>query len=230
MRTGLVIVGLVIVVVGAALFLTVVLYPPMQIVSTISTTPFVASAAPQGSSSGHPGVIPDLPRGPVVLVWVANASLGFQFYDAVGCHVFVNNSCIGSPVYSWPANSSGFYAIPGGLTCPCYAIPTNPHPYAVGINGYLAVTHSSLVPSLSTWSYAAVIFGALILLIIGGLALFLGLFLRGHVFRRSRPPGPGESGYELEEGEQEDAEIDGSAPHDGEATDPRTEYWRRGAG
>ncbi len=222
MRTGLVIIGLVIVVVGATIFLAVVLYPPMHTVSSITSDSFLASAAPQGSAGGRAGVLPSEPEGSVVLFWIANASVGLKFYDSTGCPLFINDTCHGPPLVSWPENASGLYTSTTSLLCPCYAIPTNSHSWEVGINGYLVVTYPTVVPSLSEWSYVAVVFGSLILLLIGGLALFLGLFLRGQLFRRTPPPGPGEA--EAPPGSSggfDDELVDEEA----ETIGPRTGYW-----
>ena len=211
MRTGLVIVGLVIVIVGAAVFITIVLNPPTHTVAQITDSQFTASAAPNGSTGGHAGEVKDVPQGSYVLSWLSNASVGLSFYDSIGCHVFVNNTCEGTPIVSWPPTvSTASYANTSSLTCPCYAILTNPHGFVVGVNGHLFVTATTSVWSLTEWSYAAVLFCSLILLLIGGLALFLGLFLRGHVFRSDQPPGPGEEGFIPEGTEEYDEEpVDG---------------------
>lgn len=223
MRTGLVIIGLVIVSVGAAVFLTVVLYPPMHTVSSITSSNFLAAAAPNGGPGSRAGVLPNEPQGSVVLFWIANASVGLSFYDSIGCHTFVNQTCRGTPIITWPQNSSGLYISPNSLACPCYAIPTNSHSYEVGINGYLVVTYPTTVPSLTEWSYAAVFFGSLILLVIGGLALFLGLFLRGHLFGGDPPSGP--DGDEYAPGSDGEY-LDEPAERGGGPTGPRTDYWQ----
>ena len=227
MRTGLVVVGLVILAVGAAVFLTIVLAPPTHSVANVTSSNFLAAAAPNGSTGSHAGILPSEPQGSVVLFWIANASVGLRFYDSVGCHVFINQTCRGTPIVTWPQNSSGLYTSTQGVVCPCYAIPSNPHSYEVGINGYLVVNYETVVPSLTEWSYGAVFFGSLILLVIGGLSLFLGLVLRGHVFRRP-PPGDGD----LLDGPEDDLEedLDGSPPSPGGPTGPRTGWSPHAAG
>jgi hypothetical protein len=228
-RTGLVIIGLVIVMVGAAVFLTVGLSPPQHTVSTITSSTFRASGAPQGTSDGsRAGIIPSAPQGSYFLFWIANASVGLSFYDSVGCHVFSNNTCQGTWTVYWPdTGSQGFYNSTKSLVCPCYAIPTNPHDYEVGINGYLFVTSPTTVPSLTWWSYVAVVFGSLILLLIGGLALFLGLFLKGRMFGGTPPPGTGEEGSPPEYSGGPGDEVEGD---EYEVIGPKTGYWPDEAG
>lgn len=227
MRTGLVIIGLVILVVGAAVFLTVGLFPPTHSVSTITSSSFLASAPPNGTVGGHAGILPAQPQGAVLLAWQANASVGLQFFDEDGCHIFVDNTCKGTPLVSWPLNSSGVYASASSLICSCYAIPSNPHAWEVGISGQLFVTYPTVVNSLSEASYIAIVLASLILLLIGGLALFLGLFLRGHLFRRPPPPGGTEEDLDPDSWEQDE-----EGPQDGGSrpTVPRTGYPPRGAG
>lgn len=225
MRTGLVLIGVVILLVGGAVFLFV-LFPPTHGVPFIQTTPFLASAGPHGSGVTHPWEVTSEPPGSVALFWVANASIGLNFYDAAGCPLFVQDSCSGHPLVSWPQNASGLYTNASGVICPCFVIPVNGHNFPVGVNGYLVVTYQNSVPSLSPWAYGAIFFGSVILLVIGGLALFLGVFLRGGVFRRTRPPSG--SALEFLEG---DRDVEGP-PEDGSygPTDPRTDSKKRGAG
>lgn len=228
MRLGLVIVGVVILAVGATLFVTVVPHPPTHTVTNVTSTNFLASAPPRGGTVSKPGIVQSQPPGPYVLFWIANASVGLKFYDAAGCIFLPNGTCQGKPLVTWPDNASGLYSNASGLSCPCYAIPSNVHDYGyeVGINGYLVVTGTQQAPSLTEWSYAAVVFGSLILLVIGGLALFLGLFLRGHLFGREPPGGPGPEWVPRDPNE----EYEDVAPPGPGVTGPRTDYWRGGAG
>ena len=212
MRTGLAVIGIVIAVVGAAVFLTIVLYPPTTLHTTIAPQKLYGPAEPNGSTNNQAIIFPVSPRASLFVIWSSNGSLDASFYVASGC-TFYNGStgqCTGNASATWRGASSGTWNTSVGhpATCPCYLTLRNPHSYPISVETILLETYQQRVPALDTFSYVSVLFGSILLLGIGCLATFFGLFLPSGVFRRRVPE-------ELEEDLSEFDDWDDTEPPPG---------------
>ena len=187
-RTGLAVVGIVIAVVGAAVFLTIVLYPPTTLHTTIVPQKLYGPAEPNGSTNNQAIIFPLSPSASLFVIWSSNGSIDASFYVASAC-TFYNGStgqCTGNASAQWNGASSGTWNSSAGHpeACPCYLTLRNPHSYAISVETILLETYQQRVPALDTFSYASVLFGSILLLGIGCLATFFGLFLPSGIFRR----------------------------------------------
>ncbi len=194
-RTGLTVVGIVIAVVGAAVFLTIVLDPPTTLHTTITPEKVYGPAEPTNVSVNNMAIyFPASPRASLFLIWSSNGSIDASFYAGSAC-TFYNGStgqCTGNASASWSGASSGTWNTTAGhpLACPCYlTLRNNEHAYPISVEALLLETYQQRVPALDTFSYVSVLFGSILLLGIGCLATFFGLFLPSGVFRRTVPDG-----------------------------------------
>ena len=208
-RTGLLVIGTAIAVVGAALFLTVVLAPP----TTTQTATNVESQTPwasgTGSAGGQPAYFTFSVPGQLKLIWASynGSSLDAAFYASGTCALYQNGSCNGPPTYFWSHQNSGVYLSNTTESCPCYLVLTNQHPTRITALAVLFETYQAVGPALSTFSYAAVLSGTTLLLGIGGLAAFFGLFLRRGIYRSG-----GETGIpEIDEIDDDEEDPGGGA-------------------
>lgn len=213
-RTGLLVVGTAIAVVGAALFLTVVLAPP----TTTQTATNVQSQTPwatgSGSAGGQPAYFTFPVPGALKLIWASynGSSLDAAFYASGTCALYQNGSCNGPPTYAWTDQNSGVYVSNATESCPCYLVLTNQHPTTITALAVLFETYQAVTPALSTFSYAAVLSGATLLLGIGGLAAFFGLFLRRGVYRSAGATGIPEIDEIEDEEEDSDPPVGSNGP------------------
>ncbi|MEM0128625.1 MAG: hypothetical protein QXG65_00440 [Thermoplasmata archaeon] len=184
MRTGLVIVGMAIALVGAAIFLTIVLAPPTAVHTTTTFQTQEPWADGNNSTTGDPAFFPGSGTGSLKLVWATfgGAVINASFYDVKDCPLYINGSCRGPPTYTWTGLPGGLFVSNTSLACPCYLILTNPTPHRVTVLAVLLETYQAPSPALGTLAYIAVISGSLILLSIGALSTFFGLFLRSSIY------------------------------------------------
>ena len=207
MRKGLLIVGLGVAIVGATFIATLVSLPPppSQISASTLDFPYILT-----NSSKTSKITPaDAPSATMYFSWVSDYSIAVSLYDAVPCAPG-NRSCTSTPaLVSWVENSSGDWNSSGRVDLPVYVVLTNNGSTPVTVSGTVVATYVPSTPYLPTWSLVALVTGAIVLLGIGAVAIFLGLFLPGGVYARP-PSSPPESIAEddrflaeLEESEEE---------------------------
>ncbi len=184
MRKGLLIVGLGVAIVGATFIATLVSLPPppSQIAASTLDFPYILD-----NSSKTSKISPaDASSATVYFSWVSDYPIAVSLYDGVPC-ALGNRTCPPTPaLVSWAENSSGDWNSSGRVNLPVYVVLINNGSTPVTVSGTVVATYVPSTPYLPTWSLVALVTGAIVLLGIGAVAIFLGLFLPGGVY--TRPP------------------------------------------
>jgi hypothetical protein len=129
------------------------------------------------------------------LSWSTNEPANVSLTPAGPC---ANNSLeacpTGPPLFSWTYATSGHETSNSAKAQAYILAVTNPWTGTLQFSGVVSVSTAagSLFP---TWAWGLIALGGVVLLAIGGIAIFLGLFLPGGVYRnpgeetiRTRPP------------------------------------------
>lgn len=183
MRTWLVVLGIVIAVLGASLVLSLFVLSGGGSTTT-RVSPSVPSLASQSSQSWD---ILGTQSGPatVTLSWTATAPADVSLVPATPCNSTSGYCPVGNYSLNWTAAERG----KGTLTsvrAPGYLLMVhNPGGTTVSFSAAVSVTYGP-ASNVPTWTWGVIASGGIVLLVIGGIALFLGLFLAPGVYR---PPG-----------------------------------------
>ncbi|MGI0068070.1 MAG: hypothetical protein ACREB9_06610, partial [Thermoplasmata archaeon] len=124
MRSGLVIAGLVIAIVGAAVFVTLVVYPPTTQSTSLNYVTQHGVAPGNGAAGGTTPTFPSSTPAALFLTWSGNSSINAAFYDAAGCPFFnaTSGTCPGGiPLITWIGTAAATYGNSStSVRCPCY--------------------------------------------------------------------------------------------------------------
>ncbi len=219
MRTGLFVAGTAVLIIGVGVLVASL---------TFSTGPPVNRFDPISVSSlgGHSYYTPQLEgsnesSAETRLVWASSGSVLVSVYPSVPCPSSPKSPCAaGHPLQSWWADS-GSWSAGGGLSFPLFLNITNPNGTPVTFSGSLTETYTTSALSDPTWAFFIPLLGAVVLIAIGGVGVFLGLFLpEGTYSGRAAPP----ADYDLAEGDDFDIEDDELEPAEDDADEapPRT--------
>ena len=184
MRPGLVFVGGVLVLLGVATIATFTLLPSVS----HNTTEFVT--LPQSFAAHGSGLAllsgDDSDAGTLSVSWRSSAPVNVSLYPAAGCRVAALACATGPATTSWSAVSAGNWSTSGRLAFPYLLVWTGAGPS--GGNLTASGTETRDVPVTPPLLTTLLIDGAGgVLAVIGGIAVFLGLFLRGGVYERRAP-------------------------------------------
>jgi len=214
-RTGLVLLGAVLLVVGGVLGYIGVVAPAG------STTHDLASSRAISAPNIYPNqtrtdevTLVATPSGLVSIAWNATQSLSVQLYQGVACGAAVSYCRSGPALANWPANLTGLWNTSGAIASPLILVLSNHHSTNVSFTGLVAEEYTSVtVLRAPTWSVVAILAGAGLLLAIGGVAAFLGVFLRGGVYTEPESVRPRYYVHELDpvDDGDPDADPDGTA-------------------
>lgn len=212
MRTGLFIAGAAVAIIGAGVLVATL---------TFSTGPAHMVFDPVSVSSlpGHSFYTPQLEgsnvsSGSTHLTWASSGSLLVAIYPAVPCPDGTSECAAGNALASWWANS-GSWSASGPLSFPLFLNITNPNGTPVTFSGALVETYTTSALSDPTWGLFVPLIGAVVLIAIGGVGIFLGLFLPEGIYTPPRTPPSGYDDLDEEEVEDEldsEREIDEAPP------------------
>lgn len=181
MRTGLVVVGVVIAVLGAGLILTLFILS-----STPSTTTLVSPSVPEMSpDAGQIWDILGTQSSPatVTLSWSASAPADVSFVPATPCSSATGYCPVGNYSLNWTSVPTGKGTLTG-VTAPGYLLMAhNPGSTPISFSATVSVTYARSSP-VQAWAWGLIAGGGITLLSIGGIALFLGLFLGPGVYEQ----------------------------------------------
>lgn len=190
-RTGLVILGSVIAILGGGLIITL----------------FYFSGGPTTTSQlsfENPGVAPHavLPevfarststQASIGLSWSTSAPANVSLTPVGPCSTNALGLCpIGPPLFNWTLSLSG-KGTASSTNASAYLLQlTNPGNSSIRFSAVVSVSYHPGAP-LPAWGWGLIALGGVTLLGIGGIAVFLGLFLPGGVYRdppamELRPP------------------------------------------
>jgi len=184
-RTWLVVVGAAIAVIGGGLFASL----------------FVISGGPQTTTRASF----DNPNIPAHKSWpelierstTISATIGLTWSTNVPANVSLtaaglcSNSSLGvcpygPPLFAWTGATSGKASGSTGNATAFILLVQNPGTNTVDFAGTVSVSYTPVAP-FPTWAWGVIALGGVVLLGMGGIALFLGLFLPSGVYRD--PPG-----------------------------------------
>ncbi|MCI4372380.1 MAG: hypothetical protein L3K02_01860 [Thermoplasmata archaeon] len=194
-RTGLVVIGVALAVVGAGLTLSAFFEPGAP--SQTQVNPLTA-----------PNLQPGLPRTMVVwlentssgtleLNWVSSSDVNVSVYRGTNCGFVTSNTVViycpsGPALASWPSNSSGHWNISGAISFPLLLNLDNLGSKVVNVNAVFDEVWASTSPSVPTWVFVSTLAGGVACISLGAVAVFLGIFLKGGVYstvgRSEAPP------------------------------------------
>jgi hypothetical protein len=125
----------------------------------------------------------------VVYAWSSTRSVQVYLYVAAGCP---NNTagyvCPGGPALKTWWSDTGVWSWTGSVSEPWLLIVVNPNSTAASYNSTLVESYPAMTAFGSGWNLFVLLIGSIVLIGIGALALFLGLFLRGGVYGPPREP------------------------------------------
>jgi hypothetical protein len=149
----------------------------------------------------------------ISLVWSSSRYLNVNVYSSEPCPHLTGVCASGTPVAFWWGDS-GRWSTSGSLSFPLFLNLSNPNGTTATFTGILLESYTTSALANPTWNLFLPLTGGVVLIAIGGVAVFLGLFLPKGVY--TRPPGPpGE--YDEDDGDDDldGGEIDAMPDDDG---------------
>ena len=192
-RPGLFIAGVSIAVIGAGLMVSLFFLPApptdMRTNSVIITDlgPNATKAPEIAEVSAYSGTR--------ALGWNSSGPVSVALWKAVPC-ASASVACFPSkPVVNWTGMIKGSWTFQGTIGSTYFLSISNFGRTPISFSGTLTETYVVPTVSQEVPAWALILLGGLVLLAIGGVAAFLGLFLEHGVYR---PPRPGSSRAERE--------------------------------
>jgi len=216
-RTGLVVVGVILLLVGAGVTLSAFFEPGAP--SLTKVNPLAAPNLQPGQPRTMVVWLENTSSGTLQLNWVSSSNVNVSVYLATSC-AFVGYStkalyCPDGPALaSWPSNSSGHWTTSGAISFPFLLNLQNTGPKAVNVSAVFDEQWASTSPPVPTWIFLSTLAGGIACVSLGGVAIFLGLFLRSGVYDRddagdSVLPGEPELSLESDDFDEDDDLLDG---------------------
>ncbi len=219
MRTGLLAIGVALAVVGAILGVTGFILP--------GTTP--SHTYTQTRAISAPNIVPYQDRVGVVsgvntssgtfsISWSSTQTLAVSLYQGIPCSS-VSHYCMSGPaLVSWSANASGLWTHSGALTFPFLLSLYNTHLSNTSFAGSALESYATNSNNIPGWAELTILAGAVLLVALGGMAAFLGLFLRRGVYDEPAPvlpryPAPVPRDHDpLDDPFEDDADLESDGP------------------
>jgi hypothetical protein len=219
-RTGLVVVGLVLALVGVGVALSGFLLPT----NNSSTEVRLSSLSAPNIASEQTRValisMVNASSGTLQVTWSASHVLQVAVYQGTPCSAPARYCPSGAPLVNWPSNASGTWNRTGQLTFPYLLSMTNLQVANATLRGTVVESFTVGGNSIATWIVVTILVGGLLLVSIGALAVFLGLFLRGGVYTEPESVPP-RYAHELDRpGDPLDWPVDDDEPVGGPGSPP----------
>ncbi|MGA8537346.1 MAG: hypothetical protein WB789_08145 [Thermoplasmata archaeon] len=200
MRTGLVVIGVALAVVGAGLTLSAFFEPGAP--SLTQVNPLAAPNLQPGQPRTMLVWLENTSSGTLALNWVSSSDVNVSVYRATSCGFVTSGTHVlycpdGPALATWPSASSGHWNISGQISFPLLLNLENLGSKVVTVNAVFDEVWASTSPSVPTWIFLSTLAGGIACISLGAVAIFLGLFLRGGVYSNA-PPGDGPGSDELE--------------------------------
>ena len=179
MRPWLVILGSAIAIIGGGLIITLFLFS-----SGPTTTSLLSFENP--TIAPHTDWQPAFTRsagvpGSVGLSWNSSAPVSVSLTPAVPCDTPLGVCPIGPPELNWTLSTSGKGTVSSSNASAYILDVENPSNSTVRFTASVTVSYQP-GPPISSWAWGLIALGGITLLGIGGIAVFLGLFLPGAVY------------------------------------------------
>lgn len=185
-RPGLVAVGVGFVVLGAGAIAAFLLVPQRSVTSDDAT--LIGPVPTPPGATPHAAVITgtNTSDGSFTVHWRSTAPTVVDVYDISTCRTPSTQCALATPLAAWNATGSGMWEGSGTLAFPVllvWSVPGN----ASGTFQATSDEQWTVRASIPMLTLVLVYGSGGALAIVGGLALFLGLFLRGGVYRTAGP-------------------------------------------
>lgn len=181
MRPGLVVLGVAFLSIAAATTVAVVTSGgPTTTTSTFSSIGAFDARGGSGSAIFDPG---NASSQTFTIAWRATSTFSVALYEGPGCIPSSVGCASPPPIAKWVGNESGTFSITGPFT-KLFVLDWTETGSSGGSLSYTATaTRSTEATPLPSWDEYAFLAAAGALWVLGALAVFLGFFLRGGVFR-----------------------------------------------
>ena len=192
MRGGLFVAGVAIAVIGAGLMVSLFFLPGTP-TDTRSSSDTIAGL---GANSTETWTIAEQPAlsGTLTLSWTASAPVTVYLYKTATCGGGTGVCPVSPALSASYGNLTGHWSLSAGVVGTAYLLSVSNFGTApLSFSGTLTETYSVPTPSQAIPAWALILLGGLVLLGIGAIAVFLGLFLPSGVYQ---PPGPGLERYD----------------------------------
>lgn len=176
-------------VIGAGLLVSLFFLPPAP--TDMRTN--AVSVTDLGANATRTWEIPEASAysGTLVLGWNASGPASVALWTAAPCPTADALCPSSKPIANWSGNVSGLWSFQGTVGSAYLLSVSNFGHAPVSFSGSLTETYVVPTVSQEVPAWALILLGGLVLLAIGGVAAFLGLFLERGVFR---PPDAGTEG------------------------------------
>jgi hypothetical protein len=210
-RTGLVIVGVTLLIVGAGVTLSAFFEPGAPALSKVN--PLAAANLEPGLPRTMIVWLQNTSSGTLQLNWVSSSNVNVSVYRATNCAFLGDASqakyCPAGPaVVSWPSNSSGHWSTSGAIAFPFLLNLQNTGAKVANVSAVFDESWASTSPPVPTWIFLSTLAGGIACISLGGVAIFLGLFLRSGVYDRDEPDEPSPPSDSEPPYEADDAGLD----------------------
>ena len=185
MRPGLVVIGTLLLVLAVAAVSVVMLTPPgtheTRNVWTVPTAELLAGATNFALLPGD-----NTSDAELSVSWSGTVPTEVRLFEVPGCAAPSLSCARGTPAHAWSAALSGNWSERGSLVFPFLVVWNTSAPTA-GTWGLTAVESISTPVSTGLWSTLVIDAASAALGVVGAVAVFLGLFLRGGAYRGPAP-------------------------------------------
>jgi hypothetical protein len=218
-RKGLAFTGVAVALVGAGVLLVAI-----SLSSGTSGSIVEGVSAPTiAGNTNYTHVIPSSPQksAAVIFAWSATRSIQVAVYVAGGCpNNTVGYVCPAGPALKHWWSNTGTWSWTGAVTEPWLLVVINPNASDASLNGTLVESYPAPNAFSSGINFFVLLIGSVLLIGIGALSLFLGLFLRGGVYEpRPVPVGPPDASI-LGQDDFDDEEWESGPPTEPDVDDP----------
>jgi hypothetical protein len=183
-RRGLLVVGVLLALVGAGLLASLFYFPNSQ-TTTLVTNATITGIGPNESRTTSLSEV-TTGSGSLGITWTGTSPANVSMWALASCQGGNADCPVGPPLATWTAVTSGHWSMNGSVAVGYLILVKNVGTLILIFSATTTERYSVTTPFLTVPLWAFMITGGLVLVAIGGIAVFLGLFLPGGVY--STPP------------------------------------------
>jgi len=183
-RLGLLVVGVVIGTVGAGVIASMFVLPGPTTHTQLGSVTVPRLGPAESETAFIYGT--DVGSGTLAVAWTSTSVVSVELYRTVPCGTPAGVCATGAAIARWNSTESGRWSQTGSLSFPVIFTVQDVGQVMVTLEGTIVEMYST--GGLPAWAFLSFIAGGGVLIGIGALAVFFGLFLRGGVY--SEPTAP----------------------------------------
>lgn len=177
-RLGLLVVGVVIGTVGAGVIASMFVLPGATTHTQLGSVTVPLLGPAESETAFISGT--DVSSGTLAVAWTSTSVVSVQLYRTVPCGTPAGVCATGAALARWNSTESGRWSEVGTLSFPVLFAVQDVGQVMVTLEGTIVEMYST--GGLPAWAFLSFIAGGGVLIGIGALAVFFGLFLRGGVY------------------------------------------------